>query len=109
MEIPSLYVDEFYELLARLPQRYRNIQLKDKRQLLDGTKSEEDYVVLTFRNWSLLKSGVRGKQHLYRMQDDVLYRYRFDAEGKCLELIDSLSEQQLYVQMKIFLIFINMY
>lgn len=99
MEIPSLYVDEFYELLARLPQRYRNIQLKDKRQLLDiRIKSEEDYVVLTFRNWSLLKSGVRGKQHLYRMQDDVLYRYRFDAEGKCLELIDSLSEQQLYVR-----------
>ncbi len=99
MEIPSLYMDEFYELLTRLPKRYQNIQLKDKRQLLDiRIKNEEDYVVLTFRNWSLLKSGVRGKHHLYRMQDDTLYRYRFDAEGKCLELIDSLIEQQLFVR-----------
>ena len=32
------------------------------------------------------------------MQDDTLYRYRFDEQGKCLELIDSLSEQQLYVR-----------
>ena len=35
---------------------------------------------------------------MYRMQDDTLYRYRFDEQGKCLELIDSLSEQQLYVR-----------
>ena len=99
MEIPPLYMDEFYELLGRLPQRYRNIQMKDKRQLLDiRVKSEEDFVLLTFRNWSLLKSGIRGRHHLYRMQDDTLYRYRFDEQGKCLELIDSLSEQQLYVR-----------
>lgn len=99
MEIPPLYMDEFYELLGRLPQRYRNIQMKDKRQLLDiRVKSEEDFVWLTFRNWSLLKSGIRGRHHLYRMQDDTLYRYRFDEQGKCLELIDSLSEQQLYVR-----------
>ena len=69
-EIPPLYMDEFYELLGRLPQRYRNIQMKDKRQLLDiRVKSEEDFVLLTFRNWSLLKSGIRGRHHLYRMQD----------------------------------------
>ncbi|MCR0265365.1 SNF2-related protein [[Clostridium] innocuum] len=99
MEIPPLYMDEFYELLGRLPQRYRNIQMKDKRQLLDiRVKSEEDFILLTFRNWSLLKSGIRGRHHLYRMQDDTLYRYRFDEQGKCLELIDSLSEQQLYVR-----------
>ena len=99
MEIPPLYMDEFYELLGRLPQRYRNIQMKDKRQLLDiRVKSEEDFFLLTFRNWSLLKSGIRGRHHLYRMQDDTLYRYRFDEQGKCLELIDSLSEQQLYVR-----------
>ena len=66
--------------------------MKDKRQLLDiRVKSEEDFVLLTFRNWSLLKSGIRGRHHLYRMQDDTLYRYRFDEQGKCLELIDSLS------------------
>lgn len=88
MEIPPLYMDEFYELLGRLPQRYRNIQMKDKRQLLDiRVKSEEDFVLLTFRNWSLLKSGIRGRHHLYRMQDDTLYRYRFDEQGKCLEPI----------------------
>lgn len=99
MEIPPLYMDEFYNLLGRLPQRYRNIQMKDKRQLLDiRVKSEEDFILLTFRNWSLLKSGIRGRHHLYRMQDDTLYRYRFDEQGKCLELIDSLSEQQLYVR-----------
>ena len=99
MEIPPLYMDEYYELLGRLPQRYRNIQMKDKRQLLDiRVKSEEDFILLTFRNWSLLKSGIRGRHHLYRMQDDTLYRYRFDEQGKCLELIDSLSEQQLYVR-----------
>ena len=99
MEIPPLYMDEFYELLGRLPQRYRNIQMKDKRQLLDiRVKSEEDFILLTFRNWSLLKSGIRGRHHLYRMQDDTLYRYRFDEQGKFLELIDSLSEQQLYVR-----------
>lgn len=99
MEIPPLYMDEFYELLGRLPQRYRNIQMKDKRQLLDiRVKSEEDFILLTFRNWSLLKSGIRGRHHLYRMQDDTLYRYRFDEQGKCLELIDSLSDQQLYVR-----------
>ena len=99
MEIPPLYMDEFYELLGRLPQRYRNIQMKDKRQLLDiRVKSEEDFILLTFRNWSLLKSGIRGRHHLYRMQDDTLYRYRFDEQGKCLELIDSLNEQQLYVR-----------
>lgn len=99
MEIPSLYVDDFYELIVRLPQRYRNIKLKDKQQLLDiRVKAEKESVVLTLRNWSLLKHGIRGRHHLYRIQDDILYRYRFDDQGKCLALIDSLSEQQLYVR-----------
>lgn len=99
--IDSDILDHFYDLMNALPSSYADIAFLEKDMLisLELQEKEESYV-LDFKDYQNLSTFMMSHHHLYEYNQDTLYRYRLDEEGKCLILVQKLLESQdgLYIQ-----------
>lgn len=93
--IDETSIDSFYQLMYSLPSSYSDIAYdkKDYCIPLEITKKEEHYV-LDFADYQEFQDVMMSSSYIYTLKDDVLYRYDYDDQGKCLIFVQKLLESQ---------------
>lgn len=86
-------LDEFYQIMSVLPSSYCDIAF-DKKNIqipLEITLKEESYV-LDFSDYHQFENVLMTSHYIYRLENDVLYRYDFHAPQQVLTFIQKWME-----------------
>ncbi len=94
------HIDDFYKLMEELPSSYCDIAFEGKKYIVPlEIDEEDDQYVLELQNYNEFDQIFMTNSYMYKMSDDILYRYDFNEPKKMLTFMKKMLEIQggLYI------------